>query len=324
MKVRQLVALIAVLLVIANAVHALAAEMTVADMMEANTLENLLSRHTSVAVLQSMGDSQVATWVNRDYRYTAKRTDETVREGDTELLSMDQYALLFTYIRFKDGVQPVPVILLDAGLGSNVYYDLAKGMSTDLLYDEIITAKEEMQQVEEKDRKILMTTRLTGEAFREGWGNDFPEGCYCELQYVLDAKTHDFICDTETVMDSRGNALKDQLFYKLFKGSTQITQQVLYDTDMPTDLTFMIRALGMYLQAEEGDMRTVTFVFDAGTDKEREVTSKGAKGYSVMFVDGDYDYELYTDASLTILAPSDDMTSDRRVYVKLIAPAEGK
>ena len=106
MKVRQLVALIAVLLVIANAVHALAAEMTVADMMEANTLENLLSRHTSVAVLQSMGDSQVATWVNRDYRYTAKRTDETVREGDTELLSMDQYALLFTYIRFKDGGMP--------------------------------------------------------------------------------------------------------------------------------------------------------------------------------------------------------------------------
>ena len=322
MRTKQLAALIAALTIFTSIFHASAAEVTVADMMEANTLENLLSRHTSVAVLQSIGSSQVATWVNRDYRYTAKRTDATVREGDTELLLTDQYALLFSYFRFKDGVQPVPVILLDAGFGKDVYYDLANGKNDSLLYDDIITAKEELQGVEEKDGKILMTTWLTGQAFKDGWGNDYPEGCYCELQYVLDNQTRELIKDTETVLDSQGRALKDQLFYQLFKDNTQVSQQVLYDTEMPEDLTFMIRALGMYLDAEEKDMRTVTFVFEAGTDKEREVTSKGAKGYSVLFDDGDYDYELYADAEMTVPAPMDDLNSDRRVYVKLIPPAE--
>ena len=299
-----------------------AREITIEDFMNANTVEKLLAKHSSIALLQHADSRQAATWVNQDYRYCAVRTDEIAREGDMEFLQTDRYYLMLYYYMFRDGVYPVPTIMLDAGLGDSIFYNPATGESVDLLYEPESTALEQVTGTEEKNGVLTMTTVLKADAFRSAWAGDYPEGSYCELVYQLNAETLELIGDTETVMNTDGKALKDILYYQLFGKNIQTEQQVLYDIPMPDDVTLMVRALGAYLDASGEDARTVTFILDPGTDQERSFTSAGAKGYAVALNTGEYDYELYLDAAMTVEAPNDDLSSDRTLYVRLIPPTE--
>ena len=313
-----------VLLIAANAL----AESPVVDMeaiMSANSLQSLLNRHSSVALLQRMRSGESAVWANRLYRYSAHRQDGTVREGDAEYLHTADHCLLLSYLSFEDGIYPVPFILLDSGLDDGIRYDVEKGIGTELLYDPEITAKEKVQRTERNDDGTLdVTTWLTGEDFEEGWGYGYQAGSYCELVYTLDAETLELQSDVETVLDAQGRPLSESLYYQLFdKSNLQSSQRVLYDVPVPEEAEQMMTILDGYLNASGDDARTVTYILDAGTPRERVLTSTGAKGYAVMPAAGEYECGLYLDAALTEPAPPDDLKSDRRLYVKLIQP-EGK
>ena len=316
MKKRLFAICCALLLLIATAAQA--REVTITDYMEANTVSALLERHSSAALLQHINDTQSAIWLNRDYRYSAHRTDETIRAGDTEYLMTDKYCLMLSYIRFTEGVFPIPFIMLDTGLGESVHYDVAAGLGTDFLFDPETTAKEQVQSIEEADGKLILTTWLTGKDFIDAWGEEMQAGSYCELKYTLDAETLELLEDVETVVDANGKPLSESLYYQLFgAGRLQSTQQVLYDVPMPEDAEYMARYLGEYLDADKDDSRTVTYVLFPGTERELVLSSTGKKGYGVLIATGGIDYDLYLDAELTQPAPSDDLQSDRRLYVKL-------
>ena len=305
-------------LLVLFASSAYAREVTITEFMEANAVSALLERHSSVALLQHVNDNESAVWLNKDYRYSAHRTDATVRAGDSEYLMTDKYCLLLSYMRFTEGVYPIPFIMLDTGLGESVYYDVAAGKGTDFLYDPETTALEQVQKAEEADGNLILTTWLTGKDFTDAWGDNLQPGSYCELKYTLNAETLELLEDVETVVDANGKPLSESLYYQLF-GSTglQSTQRVLYDVPMPEDAEYMARYLAEYLDAEKDNSRTVTYVLYPGTDREMELSSTGKKGYGVLIAAGGNDYELYLDAALTQPAPSDDLQSDRRLYVKL-------
>ncbi len=295
-----------------------AREVTITEFMEANTVSALLERHDSMALLQHVRDTETAVWINRDYRYSAHRTDETIRAGDAEYLMTDRHCLMLSYIRFTEGVYPIPFIMLDTGLGESVYYDIAAGKGTDFLFDPETTACEQVRTVEEADDNLILTTWLTGKDFTDAWGENLQAGSYCELKYTLDADTLELQEDVETVVDANGKPLSESLYYQVFgSAGLQSTQRVLYDVPMPKDAEYMARYLGEYLDAETENTRTVTYVLFPGTDRETELSSTGKKGYGVLISTGNRDYELYLDAAMTQPAPSDDLQSDRRVYVKL-------
>lgn len=297
-----------------------AGELTIEEFMEANTIENLLKRHSSIALLQKVNNTESAVWVNRDIRYSANRKDQNIREGDSEYLKTKDYCLMLTYMRFTEGVYPIPFIVLDSGIGESEYYDLEAGYSTDLLYDTEITAREKVQSLEESDGILTLTTWLVGDDFVEAWGDDFQTGCYCELVYTLDGETLELISDVETVVDADGKPLSENLYYQLFGNKNlQSIQQVLYDTEMPQDAAEMMSFLTEFINADD-ETRTVTFVLYPGTNIEKEMSVTGAKGYGVLLATGHYEYELYLDEAMTVKAPSDDLMSDRRLYVKLDAP----
>ncbi len=296
---------------------ACARDLTMEEFMKANDAAALLSRHESIALLQQIGEGQNAVWMNKEYRYSAHRQDEKVRQGDSEYMATDSCFLMLLYYQLRDGVYPVPMIMLDAGLAESPLYDLEAGKSSTLLYDPVTTALEEVRSVEEKDGKLVMTTWLTGENFRNAWEGEFNEGCYAELVYTMDAETLELQEDVETAMDIHGKPLTDSLYYKLFGTTVQTRQQVVYDVPMPKEAQAMLDMIDAYVHAPAEEQRTVTFVFGAGTAGERTVSSTGAKGFSVAFASGDYEYDLYSDPAMTVEAESDDLTSDVTYYVKI-------
>lgn len=316
---KSLAILCCILLLTASS--ALARELTIEEFMEANATANLLKRHSSVALLQTINGHESAVWVNRDVRYTANRQDQSIREGDSETLMTKDHCLMLMYMQFAEGVYPVPFILLDSGLGESRYYDLEAGYNADLLFDTEVTAKEKVQKVEEKDGVLTLTTWLTGEDFTDAWGEGYQAGSYCELVYTLDSETLELRSDVETVLDADGRPLSEGLYYQLFStDNLQSAQQALYDTEMPQDVKEMVGFLAAFLDATGADARTVTYVLYPGTMHEKEISVTGAKGYGVALSTGEYEYELYLDEAMTVKAPSDDLNSDRRVYVKLNAP----
>lgn len=298
---------------------AFARDLTIEEFMAANSTAALLERHSSVALLQEHTDGQSAVWVDREYRYSVVRQDKTVRPGDSEYLISASDLLALTYIQFADGVYPIPMIMLDAGLGESPLYDLAGGIGTDLLYDTPTTAKEAVQSVEEKDGQLVMTTRLTGQDFADAWSGDFGEGCYAELVYTLDPETLELQHDIETAMSADGRPLTEDRFYQRSGDRVQSIQRALYDVPMPEEVGTLKAMLAAYRDAPQEERRTVTFILDAGTAKERSFTSTGAKGFAVGLYSAGYQYDLYTDPAMTQPAPMDDLSSDRTCYVKVYA-----
>ena len=320
MKLRQGFIIIIVFIVMTSSI-AFANELTMDDFMKANSVSALLENHSSVALLQNVKSSENAIWLNPLYRYSVHRKDSTARAGDTEYLVTKQHCLMLSYLQFQDGVFPVPFIMLDAGLGESIYFDVEAGYGVDLLYDPEITAKELVQSVEEHGDELVLTTRLTGDDFTDAWGKDFQKGSYCELKYTLDKDTLELREDVETVMGANGKPLSEDLYYQIFADvNLQSIQKVLYDVPIPEDAELMVSYLASYLDAVDGDQsRTVTFILNPGTEKEQILTSTGKKGYGVIINTGDYGYELYLDPEMKERAPADDLNNDRKLYVKLIA-----
>ena len=155
----------------------------------------------------------------------------------------------------------------------------------------------------------------------EAWGKDFQKDSYCELKYTLDKNTLELREDVETVMGANGRPLSEDLYYQIFSDvNLQSIQKVLYDMPIPEDAEMMVSYLARYLDATEGEQsRTVTFILNPGTENEQIVSSTGEKGYGVIINTGDYAYELYLDPEMNERAPADDLNSDRKLYVKLIA-----
>ncbi len=323
MNIKRILAVLGACLLCLSMAAAETPELTMETFMQANTTQALLNRHSSVALLQTLNDQQVAIWVNRDVRYTASRySAQAASEGDTESLMTAGQRLIVSYIQFGRGVYPVPILVLDAGLGEPVTYSVDDGYNTDLLYDPDVTARETVQSVTEQAGQLTLTTRLTGQDFIDAWGTQLPEGSYCELVYTLDAETLELQKDTETVLDSAGRPLTEQPFYRRYEGLLQSRQQVLYDTPMPEDTENLLKFLQAYVNPAEGEGRTVTYVFDAGTAGERRVTASVQKGVAVLFEAGDYGYDLYQDPEMTIPAPNDDLESDRTLFVRLTKTME--
>ncbi len=326
--IKRLTGLICTLLLLLAASAAAERTVTIEDIMNANRVSTLLERHSSIALLQRMSTGESAIWANRLYRYSAHRKDSTVREGDTEYLRTKDHCLMLYYMDLSEddsgAFYPIPFIMLDAGVTDNVYYDVEAGKGTDLLYDTDITAREQVKKAEEADGALTVTTWLTGQDFVDGWGGSYQAGAYCELVYTLDAETLELQADVETVVDAKGSPLSESLYYRIFgkDENLQSIQQMLYDLPVPEEAETMLTDLNRYLEAAGDDARTVTYILDPGTERERKLTSTGAKGYGVVLAAGNWNYKLFLDAGMTEPAPADDYRSDRVLYVQMIAPDE--
>ncbi len=279
-------------------------QVTMNDIMAANTLSDILRSDGSVAIHETgSAGSETAIYADKEIRYTARRSGKRPAEGDMEILATADHCLVYSYIRGQEGVYPLPILMLDAGLtDTDTYYNPAGG-TTDFLYDTKATSCEKILSVEEKDGRLVVVTRLDYEDYSR-FVDGVEKGSWNRVEYVLEKKTYRMLSQTETVMAEndvpRGKSSKQEAYYGLKR---------------PEDADNMLETLDRILNAQ--DVRTVTYIVKPGTPSERVVTVTAAKGCPVLLASGNLDYDLFTDSAMTIPAEQDDLMQDRTLYVRV-------
>lgn len=154
-----------------------------------------------------------------------------------------------------------------------------------------------MTSVTEKDGYIVVTSVTDQEEI------DSIEGLVSwEEEVVLDAKTHEPISVKSTLLHN------DEAY------ETVVT--ITYDSEIPEKMKKFVE----YDQQTE-NMRTVTVVFNSGTEKEKKELVISPKGLTVGLTSdlefAEIPFDVYVDASCTqLIKESPDVNSDVTVYIK--------
>ena len=277
-------------------------EITIREIMDANTLAEILKKHDSAAIHQTGGRRESAVYVDKELRYSAQRTNRTASAGDTEVLAVSDMGLLYLYQRGAGGVMRIPVLLLDIGLNEDGpgYRPMEK--TVDFLYDAEATAMEKVLSVSEKDGRLVVETRLDHEDYAR-FVSDAAEGSWNRVRYTLDKDTLEMISQDETVMSADDREISSS------------GQAVYYDAPRPEEAGQMLDMLNYILGSD--DKRTVTYILRPGTARERTVSVSCGRGCYVMIDGGAHDYELYLDRDMTKPAGQDDLMTDQTYYVRL-------
>lgn len=156
------------------------------------------------------------------------------------------------------------------------------------------TLQEKIRSVAEAEGKLTVVSEMDSKDLGE-----LSEG---RFEYVLDAATHDpitnkghYVFEDGTVVDSAA--------------------EFTYDAPLPEMVEGFLAVNG-----QKEDLRTVTFIFEPGTDKEKTLAVQGPRGIAIglMAITGEMDvYQMYDDAACTqIHEATGDNTVDATVYVK--------
>ena len=183
-------------------------------------------------------------------------------------------------------------------IGPDGPIDLAEYRSS--LFDSVsltpATLQEKIRSVAEAEGKLTVVSEMDSKDLGE-----LSEG---RFEYVLDAATHNpitnkghYVFEDGTVIDSAA--------------------EFTYDAPLPEAVEGFLAVDG-----QKEDLRTVTFVFEPGTEKEKTLTVQGPRGIAIglMAITGETDvYKMYDDAACTqIHEAAGDNTIDATVYVKWI------
>lgn len=156
------------------------------------------------------------------------------------------------------------------------------------------TLQEKIRSVTEAEGKLTVVSEMDSKDMGE-----LSEG---RFEYVLDAATHNpitnkghYVFEDGTVVDSAA--------------------EFTYDAPLPEAVEGFLAVDG-----QKEDLRTVTFIFEPGTEKEQTLNVQGPRGVAIglMALTGEMDvYQMYDDVACTqIHEATGDNTIDATVYVK--------
>ena len=256
---------------------------TMQQVYDAHLTSSMLANHESVSVVQKENDEVfVSHYVTKDYGYE-------------DSLAWSAFSTDHSFYYNQNGVYNRVVFI-----GPDGPIDLAEYRAS--LFDSVslspTTLMEKIRSVTEAEGKLTVTSELDRKTLDE-LDEGQTEGRY---EYMLDAATHDpiiakghYAYEDGTVIDS--------------------VAEFTYDAPLPEAVEGFLAVDG---QTE--DLRTVTFVFEPGTQKEKTLTVQAPKGVGVglMALTGEMDvYQMYDDAACTqVHVATGDNTIDATVYVK--------
>ncbi len=269
-------------------------EITVSDIYEANTHENLQKKY----------DSYSAT-----YSYTVSSTMDGIMYFGEECSYLE-------YTEEEEGY-----LFVD----NKLVYDLCEGAPAAMLYiDEeditfvnentphIIILKEDIlvvDSVKKQDGKIVATAKPTTqdslEAMLTVFVGNYDEGDNVEVVFVLD---ENLILQKFTVNHLPVNGQETEV----------VTCIADYNVDTPRNCQTLYN---YYTQTE--DLRTVTYIANAGTSNERRWTAQAPIGVEVYPLTTDrYDSQVYIDPDCTQAYEPTGYSTDETLYLKELAPSD--
>ena len=279
---------LSVSLVLVSLLVALAAcggqnSITMQQVYDAHLTPSMLTDHGSVSVVhQENGEVFVSQYLTKDFAYEDNQTWSAFVTDHSFYYNQNVVYQRVVYIG-PEG--PIDLAEYRASLFDSVALSPA-------------TLMEKIQSTTEAEGKLTVVSEMDSKTLKE-LDEGQAEGRY---EYVLDAQTHDPIMDRSHYVYEDGTAI-------------DFVAEYAYDMPLPEAVEGFLAVDG-----QKEDLRTVTFVFEPGTQKEKTLTVQGPKGVGIglMALTGEMDvYQMYDDADCTqVHVTTGDNTIDATVYVK--------
>ena len=260
-------------------------KLTMRTIIEANQIDKLLEANDSVSILGTMnGEPYIEYYFTKDCAYE-KGTGWAMYITDDAgyICSNGQYGRL--------------VFIAEDGLGSAAEY--RAGRHKDVLVSQN-SLKEKIQTIEETGDRIVVTSVMDPKTVSEVIEEEGVQSYNAE--YVVDAKTYGMITARGILTAEDGTTVDGIMACS-------------YNVEMPEEAKIQAEYL-----AQTEDLRTVTLVFHAGTEKEKAETVQAIKGHAISLTqmpESVGSMSLYADAACTeAYASNGDYTSDVTIYVK--------
>ncbi len=270
------------------------------DIMAANTMEAVLSRHNNAALHIITDSGTILVYADREIRYQCYlQKVGASTAGDTELLMTSEHSAYWIIGRYQGQTYDLFYYMANVGLSYDHVYTPDNPQTATLAYDPEATGLETVTDVEEKDGALIVTTFVTGEDLKT-IDDSYPADAKYIVHYTLDPGTLEILGTEEYLEAADGTR------------SHQAEQKLLYDVGKTDDVSSMEEALEYFLT--EKPQRMVTFVVDPGTEQERTYQVTGCQGVPVMYWDDSDNYEAYADP-LGEKEAEDDLVSDITFYL---------
>ena len=257
-------------------------EITMQEIYEASVFDTVLSKHTSVHIVNTASDGVYQDYITKDYSYEVTPYFTTFTSVKTMYFDFDDECMCFVPIN-KDGV-------------SNYAEQLAENNKS--FVDPSSLEFTTITSTTKKDGKIIVNAVVDAKYFEDQIEEGGAMATSCDWEIVLDAKTREIVAITIT--------------YAFDDGTTQTSNVVInYDAEV-------IEEVKPFLEYENQteNLRTITVVFNPGAENEKTETIQVPKGL-YFELDSMSSFTTYADADCTEpLALADDYESDVTVYIK--------
>lgn len=245
------------------------ADVTIEQMLEANTNEKLFEQSNSILFLQEFSYGDVMVYRTKDFKCHTTGDDyyEAYLDGHSYCSdALGCYAAL--------GCFPMP-----------------NPLEEEMVFSQELTLSETLVDVREDGEQLVLTTVVVPEKVRETMEYmqfEYVEGASITYEYILDAGTLLYLQGNMAITDSNGTVI----------GSSHTT--LTLDAQMPEP----VEELYSRLTAE--NQKELTIVLNPGTEEEEAFHATAVEGEDIMVVLPEGYTTFYTDAECTQVLGSCD------------------
>ena len=238
------------------------ADVTIEQMLEANTNEKLFQQSDSILFLQEYSYGDVMVYRTKDFKCHTTGGDYYEAYWDGRSYCSDSvgcYAALACF--------PMPIPLEE-----------------ELVFNQEQTLSETLMEVKEDADHLVLTTMVVPEKVRETMEYmhfEYVEGASITYEYILDAQTLLYLEGNMSITDSNGSLI----------GSSHLT--LTLDAQMPEQVETLYNRLTAENQKE------LTIVLNPGTEQEEAYHTSFVDGDEVYVVLPEGYTTFYTDAECT-------------------------
>ena len=244
-------------------------DVTVEQLMEANTNEKLFEQYDSVLFLQEYSYGEIMVYRTKDFKCYSSGDDYYEAYLDGRYYCSDTQGCY-------------------AAIGC---FPMSVPLDEPLIFNEYLTRSETPVDVKEEGDHLVLTTTVTPEMVAETmeyFNFEYVEGASITYEYILDAQTLLFRQCDMSISDGEGNQI----------GSCHIT--LMTEAEMPEQVETLYNRLTAENQKE------LTIVLNPGTEEEEAYHARFADGDEVYVALPEGYTTFYTDAECTEILSSCD------------------
>ena len=286
------------------------AAITIEALINANKKETLLDRHDSFSyskVFEPGSVNNFTLYASRDLVYC--KYNESAEDG-AALAAMRDQKNSFSKIR-KDGKEE---FFYDWYAMSEEEKKKEEVVLSDAWYfiEPVTTCLEKIIDIKDNhDGTTTITSKMEADDFAEYFKEavesgymdyeDVYENAYTLTTYTVDSESLEIQAYTERFLHEDGSKFEEH------------TVTVHKDADQPEELTEMIAMADDMLGKKPADPRTLTVIYDYGTDQEETYSLTVDRKYKVNVYPKE-NYELYADSEKKALFEAPDGIGDVTIY----------